>query len=244
MDFFSEIFTKLPRLGPGSTESTMSAVKMLPPLKNAKILDIGCGNGGQTITLAKAFPDAEITAVDIDEAQLERLNKAIAQMKLNGRVNAMNRSMHDLKFADESFDLIWCEGAIYNIGFAEGISAWKRYLKKNGFLVVSEASWISEPSIETKKFWSDAGCVLNFLDKNLIIIKEAGYNVIDFYIQPKTDWTDNYYKPMQEQIDRINEQYSKDIEAERVSSRLRQEIQMFSDHCEEYSYVFYIMKNK
>ena len=32
--------------------------------------------------------------------------------------------MHSLDFADGSFELIWCEGAIYNVGVETGLCDW------------------------------------------------------------------------------------------------------------------------
>ena len=40
--------------------------------------------------------------------------------------------MRDLDFADGSFDLIWCEGAIYNVGIEAGLRDWRRLLRRNG----------------------------------------------------------------------------------------------------------------
>ena len=53
--------------------------------------------------------------------------------------------MEQLAFAPESLDVIWAEGAIYNIGFSRGIREWRPLLKKDGYLVVSEISWLTEP---------------------------------------------------------------------------------------------------
>ena len=37
------------------------------------------------------------------------------------RLEARVADMRDLDFADGSFDLIWCEGAIYNVGIEAGL---------------------------------------------------------------------------------------------------------------------------
>ena len=57
----------------------------------------------------------------------------------------------------EELDLIWCEGAIYNIGFERGLNEWRRFIKPGGYLVVSEASWFTwERPTEIQKFWQVA----------------------------------------------------------------------------------------
>lgn len=62
--------------------------------------------------------------------------------------------MDNLPFQDEELDLIWSEGAIYNIGFERGMYEWNRFLKKNGFIAVTEASWFTpERPAEIEDFW-------------------------------------------------------------------------------------------
>ncbi|MGI6424960.1 MAG: class I SAM-dependent methyltransferase [Tepidanaerobacteraceae bacterium] len=63
------------RQGPGSEEATLKALSRIPNInKKTKILDIGCGTGGQTITLAKNT-ESHITAVDMLPQFLEKLMK-------------------------------------------------------------------------------------------------------------------------------------------------------------------------
>ena len=42
-------------------------------------------------------------------------------------------SMEDLPFESSYFDLIWSEGAIYNIGFEKGIKTWKPFRRNREF---------------------------------------------------------------------------------------------------------------
>ena len=49
--------------------------------------------------------------------------------------------MDKLPFEKEELDIIWSEGAVYNIGFKNGINYWKEFLKPGGILAVSELSW-------------------------------------------------------------------------------------------------------
>jgi len=44
--------------------------------------------------------------------------------------------MEELPFQDEEFDLIWSEGAIYNIGFERGLNEWRKFLKKRDIFLL------------------------------------------------------------------------------------------------------------
>jgi len=50
--------------------------------------------------------------------------------------------MFNFKNKKESFDLIWCEGAIFIIGLEKGLTEWRPLLKKDGYIVFSELSWL------------------------------------------------------------------------------------------------------
>ena len=88
--------------------------------KDLKIVDIGCGTGGQTLTLAESL-DGHITAVDLFPEFLEELEARAAKRDLKNRVSTHQASMEKPPFEKEEFDLIWSEGAIYLMGFEAGI---------------------------------------------------------------------------------------------------------------------------
>lgn len=62
------------RQGPGSEKETLRALELmnLSGDRNLKIADIGCGTGGQTITLAQNL-NGKIIAVDLFPEFLERI---------------------------------------------------------------------------------------------------------------------------------------------------------------------------
>lgn len=118
-----------------------------------RIADIGCGTGGQTVTIARNR-DCTITAVDLLPELLEEFRARIKKAGLENRVTAIQGSMDALPFSPGEFDVIWAEGSIYNIGFERGLREWRQYLKPGGIIAVTECSWLSGARLASK-FISD-----------------------------------------------------------------------------------------
>ena len=70
---------------------------------------------------------------------LDELARRAADAGVSERVKTVGASMFDLAF-DMHFDLIWSEGAIYIMGFSEGLRAWRPLLKPAGYVAVTELS--------------------------------------------------------------------------------------------------------
>ena len=61
---FFELFSGLPRQGPGTAASTRRALGLVPSVgPRTRVLDVGCGTGAQTLVLALSSP-SHIVAVD------------------------------------------------------------------------------------------------------------------------------------------------------------------------------------
>ena len=82
------------RQGPGSEEETLKALDFmdLPRDRELKITDIGCGSGGQTITLAKNL-NGQITAVDLFPEFLDELNEKSQKKGLTEKIIRLEKSM-------------------------------------------------------------------------------------------------------------------------------------------------------
>ena len=133
---FWEVHSGLPREGPGDNKSTKKAYMMLKDLpKNPCILDVGCGPGMQTIELAK-LSSGRIVALDNHQPFLDDLNTSAEKEGVGNRIRTVNGDMFNLDYKNNSFNLLWSEGAIFIIGFEKGLRKWRRLLTANGYLVV------------------------------------------------------------------------------------------------------------
>jgi ubiquinone/menaquinone biosynthesis C-methylase UbiE len=175
IDLIYESHVGLERQGPGSPEMTIKALSFLDNLnKFSRVVDFGCGTGGQTMVLAQNIT-GNITGLDIFPAFIDIFNDNAKKLNFKERVNGIVGSMENLPFQKEEFDLIWSEGAIDNIGFEKGINYWNGFLKKNGYIAVTTASWFTnERPVEIEKFWADAGCKIDTIGQNILIMQKAG----------------------------------------------------------------------
>jgi len=152
-DIVAEVHEGSLGAGPTRLEYTRKAFRMIPRLDKPRILDVGCGEGGPTLELAK-LSDGEVIGLDVHQPSLERLAKRIEEAGLSGRVRLVKGSLLAMDFPDESFDIIWSEGSIHIIGFEQGLDEWRRFIKPKGFLVVHEATWPRrEPPQELQAHW-------------------------------------------------------------------------------------------
>ncbi len=233
------------RQGPGSEEATLKALSYLPYLnEKSKILDIGCGTGGQTITLAENT-DAHITAIDKLPQFLEKLIQKVKENNLSDRITAKEMLMDRLTFAEKSFDVIWSEGAIYNIGFEKGLSLWKKYLKDNGYIAVSEISWLTDTRPEEiEQYWVNAYSEIDTIENKLSVIEKCGYANIAHFVLDDKCWIDNYYQPLLENEEVFLKKYDYADEVIEFIKEGKIEADLYNRFKDYYSYVFYIAKKK
>ncbi len=55
--------------------------------------------------------------------------------------------MKDIPTRFNSIDLLWSEGAAYNIGFSNALTTWASAIDQNGFAVISELSWLRRKAV-------------------------------------------------------------------------------------------------
>jgi ubiquinone/menaquinone biosynthesis C-methylase UbiE len=244
LELIINLHKKSERQGPGSEKDTLKALGFLklPVNQKLKIADIGCGSGGQTITLAKNL-NGKITAVDLFPEFLDELNEKSKNLGLKDKIVTLEKSMDDLPFNKEEFDLIWAEGAIYNIGFENGIKIWKDFLKSGGFIVVSEITWItnSRPQ-EIAQFWTQEYPEIDTASNKIKILEENNFTLEGYFNLGQQSWMDEYYKPIEARFETFLKQHDNSELARKVVDDNKSEIELYRKYKDYYSYGFYIAR--
>ena len=202
---------------------TRKAFRMLPRMDKPRILDIGCGSGVSTLELAR-LSHGEVIGIDIDQPALDRFVSNIAEAGLSARVQAVNCSIFDMDFADESFDIILSEGSIYAIGFERGLREWRRLLKPGGCMVVHD----------------EQGNVKEKLEQ----IHNCGYDLLGYFTLSQETWWTEYFAPLEKLIKETETKYAGAPMVHEELQQARWELDMFRKNPERNSSVCFVMRRK
>lgn len=242
-DFFHQVFLSLPRQGPGYSEATKKAWSMIPALPvHPNILDIGCGTGTPTRDLA-AISGGTITAVDNYQPFLDKVADWVIEGGLSERIHTRQASMDDLPFGKEEFDVIWSEGAIDIMGFEKGLVYWQDFLKKGGYIVVSDLTFFTEKGPEELiEFWKPYGVTVFNEKEKAKQVEETGLKLIGMFRLEEKGWLEHYYEPMRNVIAGIRKKHGDNPECSAIMDALSSEDVMYQKYGKLYGYTFFIMQ--
>jgi ubiquinone/menaquinone biosynthesis C-methylase UbiE len=242
MELLIDLHKRNARQGPGSQAATERAIELagLGADPALRIADIGCGTGASTLTLARRL-GGRITAVDFLQEFLDVLVEQAAAAGLDDRIETHCGPMESLPFADAELDVIWAEGAIYNIGFETGIRDWRRFLKPGGVLVASEITWLTaERPDEITAHWQAEYPQIDTASAKMAQLEQHGYRPTGYFVLPETCWLDDYYRPLQAGFADFMARHPDDAEAKVIVEAEEEEIALYEQCRAYYSYGVYI----
>jgi len=243
MEYLCELCEALPRCGPGDNESTRRTFNAIPnPPGKPFILDIGCGSGMQTIELSK-ISNGRIIALDNHQGFLDILMKRAKNEGVDERIVPKNMSMLEMDFKENTFDIIWSEGALYFMGFQNGLKRCHQLLKSNGYLAVTELVYLtSNPPLPVTQYFENEYPDIKDVNGNIELIRSAGFHLISNFTLPESAWLDNYYLPIEKELPRLNNKYQGNEVALGVFEAFRNEIDFYKQYSKSYGYEFFIMQ--
>jgi SAM-dependent methyltransferase len=243
-DILRELHGELSRGSPARLAFTGQAFQMLPDLEDPSILDVGCGQGGPTLELAR-LSGGHVTGLDIDLSVLQELARRADEEGLSDRIRVVQGSMFDMEFMDESFDVIWSEGSMHVLGFERALDEWRRFIRPGGFLVVHEMAWLRpDPPAAVVNCPQLAYPGIRTVPEYIEQVPDHGYDLVGHFPLPEDFWLLDYFDPMMARLRELRIKYSEDRAAQRALDKEERAADLYREYTKWYGSVFLVMQKR
>ncbi len=231
------LFKGLSRKGPGSEASTLRALSLCPLPAQPRVADFGCGSGASTLLLARRL-QVPVLALDADGTALDDLWESARTRGLLHLVKPCPGDMANPGLTPESLDLIWSEGAVTHLGWAEGLRIWQGLLCSGGVMALTDATWFdTDPPEEARRAWAEWYPTMGTEAENLQVAQEAGWKVLGHFRLPSRDWWD-YYNLVAAQF----QPFETDESMVSLIEGQKAEMDLYRRTGSSYGYVFYVLQ--
>ena len=228
------------KLSPGDDSLSLYVLRSLPQHYFEVVVDAGCGAGRQTIVLASDL-GRPIQAIDSYQPFLNRLDRRAKENGLAHLVRVHCMDMKDIPSVFPIIDLLWAEGAAYNIGFANALDTWAKAIKPDGFAVVSELCWLREeiPDV-VNEFFRSSYPDMQSARQNIAIAEQVGYKIFNTYTIPREAWIKDYYDVLESRAKSLANHA--DVAVRDFARETLKEIEIFKISQDSYGYVFFVLQ--
>ena len=125
-------------MSPGGKKEINRILKGLN-LAKQKILDIGCGAGGITVSLVKDYGAQHVVGVDVEEDVVNVAIDRVVKNELKNNIEILLIDKSNLPFGDNYFDIVFSKDSFVHIPDKEKIFTQVfKLLKPGGFFVFSD----------------------------------------------------------------------------------------------------------
>ncbi|MFN8492038.1 MAG: class I SAM-dependent methyltransferase [Caldilineaceae bacterium] len=115
-----------------------SLVDLAQPKPGDRVLDVATGVGAVALCAAgKVLPNGQVVGIDLASPLLAHARQRLAIVGIP-QVTLLEGELEQLRFADETFDCVFCSSAIFRLpDMMAGLCEWRRVLKPGGTVAFS-----------------------------------------------------------------------------------------------------------
>jgi 2-polyprenyl-3-methyl-5-hydroxy-6-metoxy-1,4-benzoquinol methylase len=114
-----------------------------------KLLDVGCGSGTITTSLAQLMPEGHVTGIDVNPQIVPRA-QALAEQVGVSNISFQKGSVFQLPFEAGTFDVVFCHQVLLHIGDPwDALRAMLHMTKPGGIVAAREGDY------DTECIWPD-----------------------------------------------------------------------------------------
>ena len=117
------------------------------------------------------------------------------------------------------------------------------FLKPHGVLAVSELTWLtgSRPK-DLNDHWTDEYPEVDTASQKIGQLEESGYTLLGYFPLPKSNWLENYYRPMQARFDAYLLKHKGSNAAKETVAAEQREIDLYERYSDYVGYGYYIAR--
>lgn len=183
----------------GQMQFTQHCLSHLSTLDGKRVLDVGCGNGIQTIYIHETFSPEHTQGIDIDPKHIEQARAESARRGLRQIEFAVDNAELLASAADASVDVVVCvESAHHYPDKGKFLEQVKRVLRPGGHLVIADLLQRNgqPPSFLDRKMevyhWPWATYLEKFRSLNMSVVKDEDLTEL---ILPAFQDTERWFPP-------------------------------------------------
>jgi trans-aconitate methyltransferase len=234
-DAFFAVHRDLPREGPGLVEDVAWVGGLIGISPQGQVCDAGCGPGGDLAALRQLVPEGRIDGFEMAPHFVDAARKRFAG---DPSVRIFAESMEGLT---GPYDLIWSAGAVYFLGVARALNAWRGALSDQGAVAFSHPCLFTDaPSKAALAFWeAEPGGIeteLTTRDE----IAAVGWRVLAARPLSDAAWA-AYYEPIEARCDALEAAGVSESAAAAIAAA-RKEASDWRTVARETGYMLYVVR--